>query len=126
MSHTAPDELNLSVQNEVLFDFNSTALRSSSRQAPRDMSGVLGRYPDTTIKVEGFTHSIGSAPYSERLSERRADSVASYLENLHVHSGRIRTIGMVNRILARRMPRRRAARETAASRSTSKRTTHDL
>lgn len=93
VSRTAANELNVSVQNEVLFDFNSAALRSNSRQALRDISGVFDRYPDTTIKVEGFTDSIGSASYNERLSERRADSVANYLENLRVHSGRIRTIG---------------------------------
>jgi outer membrane protein OmpA-like peptidoglycan-associated protein len=93
VSRTAPDELNVSVQNEVLFDFNSAALRSASRQALRDMAGVFEKYPDTSINVEGFTDSIGSASYNERLSERRADSVANYLENLGVRGARLQTIG---------------------------------
>ena len=93
VQRTANDELNVTVQNEVLFDFNSAALRSSSRDALREMANVFEKYPDTTIKVEGHTDSIGTASYNERLSERRADSVASYLENLGVRSARVRTIG---------------------------------
>lgn len=93
VSRTAPDELNVSVQNEVLFDFNSAALRSASKQALRDMASVFDKYPDTTIKVEGFTDSIGTAAYNERLSERRADSVVNYLENLGVRGSRLDAIG---------------------------------
>ena len=93
VQRTADDELNVTVQNEVLFDFNSAGLRSSSRSALREMANVFERYPDTTIRVEGFTDSIGSASYNERLSDRRADSVANYLENLGVHSSRIFAVG---------------------------------
>lgn len=93
VSRTSPNELNVSVQNEVLFDFNSAALRSVSRDSLRQMADVFEKYPNTTLKVEGFTDSIGSAGYNQRLSERRADSVARYLENIGVNSGRIDAIG---------------------------------
>ena len=93
VSRTAPDELNVSVQNEVLFDFNSSALRSASRQALRNMASVFDKYPDTTIRVEGFTDSIGTASYNERLSERRSDSVVNYLESLGVRGSRLAPIG---------------------------------
>ncbi len=93
VSRTAPDELSVTVQNDVLFDFNSAAMRSRSKSALREMSSVFDKYPDTTIKVEGFTDSIGSASYNERLSDRRADSVANYLENLGVRGSRIQTYG---------------------------------
>jgi outer membrane protein OmpA-like peptidoglycan-associated protein len=93
VQRTANDELNVTVRNEVLFDFNSAALRSASRSSLREMANVFDRYPDTTIRVEGHTDSIGSASYNERLSERRADSVASYLENLGVNGSRIDSIG---------------------------------
>ena len=83
----------MTVQNEVLFDFNSAALRSSSRSALRDMANVFEKYPDTTIRVEGHTDSIGTAAYNERLSERRASTVANYLEDLGVRSARIRAVG---------------------------------
>jgi outer membrane protein OmpA-like peptidoglycan-associated protein len=57
------------------------------------MADVFQKYPDTTISVQGHTDSIGSAAYNNRLSNRRADSVASYLENLGVRSARVETIG---------------------------------
>jgi len=93
VQRTANDELNVTVQNEVLFDFNSAGLRSSSRSALREMANVFERYPDTTIRVEGHTDSIGTSSYNERLSERRADSVSNYLESLGVRSARMRSIG---------------------------------
>jgi outer membrane protein OmpA-like peptidoglycan-associated protein len=87
------DELKVTVRNEVLFDYNSTALRSASRSALEEMSDVFNDYPDTTIVVEGHADSTGSASYNQRLSERRADSVASYLQNLGVRGSRIDAVG---------------------------------
>jgi len=87
------DELKVTVKNDVLFDFNSAALRSASRDSLRDMGDVFQKYPDTTIRVEGHTDSIGSASYNQRLSERRAESVAQYLETLGVRRSRIDAVG---------------------------------
>ena len=87
------DELKVTVKNEVLFDYNSTALRSASRDALEEMADVFERYPDTTIVVAGHADSTGSASYNQRLSERRADSVSGYLENLGVRSARIDAVG---------------------------------
>ena len=87
------DELKVTVKNEVLFDYNSTALRSVSRDALEEMADVFERYPDTTIVVAGHADSTGSASYNQRLSERRADSVSRYLENLGVRGSRIDPVG---------------------------------
>ncbi|MEO8217925.1 MAG: glycine zipper 2TM domain-containing protein, partial [Acidobacteriota bacterium] len=40
VSRTADDELNVSVRNEVLFDFDSSSLRSSARSSLREMADV--------------------------------------------------------------------------------------
>lgn len=86
---TSPGELKVTVKNDVLFDYNSAGLRSASRAALRDMADVFDKYPRTTILVQGHTDSTGSASYNQMLSERRADSVANYLENLGVRGARI-------------------------------------
>src|ERR1041385_7919637 len=93
VTRTADDELNVTVKNEVLFDFNSAALRGASRDSLREMADVFNKYPNTTISVQGYTDSIGTASYNERLSERRAASVGNYLEDLGVRSSRINEIG---------------------------------
>ena len=90
---TDEDELNVVVQKEVLFDYNSTALRQSSRDTLREMASVFERYRDTTISVEGHADSTGSDYYNQGLSERRAGSVANYLENLGVDGYRVETRG---------------------------------
>lgn len=93
VTRTAGNELKVTVRNDVLFDFNSASLRSASRESLREMANVFDRYPNTTIRVEGFTDSIGTASYNERLSERRADAVSNYLEDLGVQGARIDSIG---------------------------------
>lgn len=87
------DELKVTVGNDVLFDYNSAGLRSASRQSLREMADVFEKYPNTTISVQGHTDSKGSASYNERLSERRADSVAQYMQSLGVRGSRVHTVG---------------------------------
>lgn len=87
------DDLKVTVGNDVLFDFNSAGLRSSSKSSLREMANVFDKYPNTRISIQGYTDSIGSNAYNERLSERRASSVTSYLENLGVNGTRLDTVG---------------------------------
>lgn len=93
VTRTGEDELRVTVKNEVLFDFNSSGLRSASRDELREMADVFNKYNDTTIIVQGHTDSVGSESYNQRLSERRANSVAGYLEDLGVRGSRIDAIG---------------------------------
>lgn len=87
------DELKVTVKDDVLFDYNSAGLRSASRASLREMSDVFQKYPDTTLRVAGYTDSTGSVSYNQRLSERRANSVSQYLEGLGVRNSRIDAIG---------------------------------
>lgn len=93
VQRTADNELNVTVKNDVLFDFNSAALRSASRTSLQEMADVFQKYPNTTIRVAGYTDSIGSSSYNQRLSKRRANNVGSYLENLGVRSSRVDAVG---------------------------------
>ena len=93
VARTDNDELRVTVRNEILFDFDSAGLRSSSRDELREMASVFNKYNDTTIVVAGHTDSVGTAAYNERLSERRASTVANYLEDLGVRSSRIDSVG---------------------------------
>lgn len=92
VTRTADDEINVVVENEVLFDFDSASLRSNSRSSLREMAEVFSRYNDTTISVEGHTDSTGSAAYNRSLSQRRANSVANYMEGLGVDDYRLDTV----------------------------------
>jgi outer membrane protein OmpA-like peptidoglycan-associated protein len=93
VQRTAPDELKVTVGNDVLFDTNSAALRSASRTSLREMADVFDKYPNSIISVQGHTDSVGTAAYNQKLSVRRADSVADYLQTLGVNSSRLETLG---------------------------------
>ena len=93
VARTDEDELRVTVRNEILFDYDSSALRRTSRDELAEMADVFNRYNDTTIVVAGHADSTGSTSYNQRLSERRADSVASYLQNQGVRGSRIDAIG---------------------------------
>ena len=64
---------------DVLFDFNQSTLRSGAREKLAKVAGVLLAYPDLHVAVEGHTDNVGSDDYNQRLSDRRSESVRSYL-----------------------------------------------
>ena len=92
---TRPSENEIAVQltNDILFDFNSAALRPESQNTLRDLAANFQRYPDETISVEGHTDNVGSPAYNQSLSERRAFSVQDYLTSQGVPSSRISAVG---------------------------------
>jgi outer membrane protein OmpA-like peptidoglycan-associated protein len=79
---------------DVLFDFGKADLTGEARTKIESMSQVLNNQArGRRVSVEGHTDSIGSDTYNQRLSERRAESVAVALENSGVSPDRIATKG---------------------------------
>ncbi len=93
-SSTDPEQLNLIVDNRVLFDTDSATLRTASLGTLNDIAGVLGRYPDATLTVVGYTDSTGSEVHNQELSERRAQAVRNYLVSSGVVGNRITAVGL--------------------------------
>jgi outer membrane protein OmpA-like peptidoglycan-associated protein len=65
--------------SDVLFDTDSANLKPGAREKLARVTGVLLSHPGLQVSVEGHTDSVGAAGYNQRLSERRADSVRTYL-----------------------------------------------
>ena len=86
-------EINVRLTNDILFDYDSSALRSSSRETLNDLAANFAQYPDNQIIVEGHTDSSGSDAYNQRLSEQRASAVADYLIDRGVRAGAITVFG---------------------------------
>ena len=93
VTRTADNELDVALRNDVLFDVDSASLRPDAQSTLRDMAGVFNRYNDTTIDVQGYTDSTGTADYNMGLSQRRADSVSDYLTREGVSPSRISARG---------------------------------
>lgn len=86
-------ELIVRMPNGILFDVDSAALRPQVQSDLNVLSGNLLRYPNSTIFIVGHTDSTGSAEHNQRLSERRAQSVASSIITGGVNPGRIVALG---------------------------------
>ena len=87
------DEVLVTFDSAILFDFDSAALRAASMTRLDQMAEVLVKYPETDILILGHTDSQGEADYNMRLSERRAGSVSSYLGAHGVTVNRLRARG---------------------------------
>nr|WP_298414157.1 OmpA family protein [uncultured Halomonas sp.] len=87
------DNIVLNMPNSVTFGFDSSELTSAARQALNDASAVMREYPETRITVAGHTDSSGAEDYNQRLSQRRAQAVGSYLTQGGVASQRLNIVG---------------------------------
>ncbi|MBN1466735.1 OmpA family protein [candidate division KSB1 bacterium] len=78
----------------ILFDVNSADLKPVAKSNIESLAKVLVKYPDSNILIEGDTDNTGSEEYNQKLSERRAQSVATYLAGLSIDGTRISTVGL--------------------------------
>ncbi len=83
----------LDENSDVRFDYDKSDLTSTAKVNLDKLVGIFNEYPDTDILVVGHTDSKGSDTYNQALSERRANSVVSYLKTKGVNSSRLSSAG---------------------------------
>ena len=88
------DNVTLVMPGNVTFATNSSDLSPAFFDVLNSVAKVLAEYDKTIVEVAGHTDSTGSDAYNQTLSERRAASVASYLNGHGISSQRVITIGM--------------------------------
>lgn len=93
ISRMADGSVRLGIASEASFDVDSAQLSTEFLPAYQKIADVLKRYPKTVVWVVGHTDSTGSEAYNQRLSERRANSVASYLNARGVDAQRLKSEG---------------------------------
>ncbi len=87
------DTIKLNLSSEVSFDYDSASLKPSFYPALDKIADVIRQHDQTSVEIVGHTDSRGSEAYNQRLSERRAEAVASYLIGRGVDPARITTSG---------------------------------
>jgi outer membrane protein OmpA-like peptidoglycan-associated protein len=88
------DVIILNMPGNVTFASNSADVTSNFYPVLDSVSLVLAKYDQTYVDVVGHTDSTGALEYNQRLSERRADSVAAYLGSREVLPQRLLVTGM--------------------------------
>jgi outer membrane protein OmpA-like peptidoglycan-associated protein len=79
---------------DVLFESGRADLKTGTAGNLNKLVFFLNKHPDRSVAIEGYTDSVGSEDYNQALSQRRADSVRSYLVRQGIGSGRLTASGM--------------------------------
>ncbi|VAW86493.1 Outer membrane protein A precursor [hydrothermal vent metagenome] len=77
----------------VNFATSSDTLKGSSSDALNEVAATLKRYPDMVVEVAGYTDNRGSASLNKALSQKRAESVVSYLIANGISSANLKAKG---------------------------------
>ncbi len=89
----AQDEV-IVLSDQVLFAFDSAELTSNAKDLLADIANRLSSGDVISAKVIGHTDSVGSDAYNLGLSERRAQSVVTFLVSQGVDSNKISAEGV--------------------------------
>lgn len=87
------DVVRVTMTNQTAFETDSAAIKPGFHSTMDKLADVVVRYGKTTLTVVGHTDNVGTDSYNQRLSERRALSVAQYLESRRVDGMRLATAG---------------------------------
>ncbi|HEU4419812.1 MAG TPA: OmpA family protein [Planctomycetota bacterium] len=74
---------------DILFDVDKASLKEGTMQRLYRLVTFLKEYPDRGVLVEGYTDSTGSESYNQSLSERRAESVRTFLTQNGIAANRV-------------------------------------
>lgn len=88
------DQIALTMPSGITFDVNSASIKGDFYGPLDEVSTTLIEYPKTAVDVVGHASADGPDDYNQELSERRANSVRSYLVNSGVQSVRVQAFGL--------------------------------
>ena len=77
----------------IHFDFDKATIRAESQGLINDMATTLKNNPLWTLRITGFTDSIGKPAYNQKLSLARANSLKAALVKLGISPARLDTAG---------------------------------
>lgn len=79
--------------SDVLFDTGKATLKPGSDRDLDRLAQALRANPNTRVKIEGYTDSVGSDSYNQSLSESRAEAVADALRVRGVSDSQLKAQG---------------------------------
>ena len=90
----APQVAEKIILRGVNFDFDKDEIRSDGAVILDEAASMLtGAHTGARVRIEGHTDATGPDAYNQGLSERRANSVRSYLVSHGVDASKLTTVG---------------------------------
>ena len=74
-----PNYVKIMFRDRMMFATNSATLQYSAKNKVKKVGQLLASYPQTVIGVAGFTDNTGGYNYNQKLSQKRANTVANLL-----------------------------------------------
>jgi len=87
------DNITLNMPGNITFGVDESSINSSFYETLDSVALVLNEYNKTLVEIAGHTDNTGQAEYNQKLSERRAHSVAAYLISRKVNANRLIEVG---------------------------------
>ncbi len=88
------DLLAITLRGDVTFDTGSAHVKPALYSEINRIADVLQQYPQTLIRVEGHTDSVGSDQNNMELSRQRAEAVKELLTQRGVSPARIQVVAL--------------------------------
>ena len=92
-AEVTPQEIKIDLSADVLFDFDKADLKPAAEQQLNNVLTVVSSRPNAAVAIEGHTDVRGDAAYNQSLSQRRAESVRTWLGAHGVAAKRITATG---------------------------------
>jgi len=91
----APEVVKITLSSTALFDFDKAVLKPGGKKAldSEVLSKLKALQSFEIVVVNGYTDTIGSPAYNQRLSERRAQAVRQYLVSQGIKGDQIQAKG---------------------------------
>lgn len=91
------DNLKLIMPGNITFATGASNINGNFYPVLDSVGIIFKEFDNTSIDIMGYTDSVGSESSNQRLSENRANSVASYIVRTGVQHGRIQARGFGER-----------------------------
>jgi OOP family OmpA-OmpF porin len=76
-----PEPVLLRLPSDVLFDFDSAKLKPEADPLLTKAIGLITKYPQADIQIDGYSDSFGKPDYNLTLSQQRAEAVQAWLRD---------------------------------------------
>ena len=87
-------QVRLIMPSNITFATDSAVFQTSFNRVLDSVAKVLKEYDQTLVQVVGYTNNTGTLAYNNQLSLKRAQAVATYLQNRGVSASRLSVMGM--------------------------------
>jgi OOP family OmpA-OmpF porin len=81
------------IASKIFFETNSDVLKVASTVQLDELAQILQRYPEANLTIEGHTDDVGEDEYNLTLSQKRTESVKTYLMSKGIFESRLTAIG---------------------------------